>query len=245
MASQLEPIHPRKIFDIGCGTGEGIAAIRQRFGCNILSIDENIFCIRRSAGVMRDLGAKVQTLERFRYFDEPSGRHALGIENAPINLSREVMLVQADILLPDNAFREFLFKKAPFDAVTVWLIGAYMGRQSCINLDTLNRKNFGEYRLYAQNRVYELAAQILPKGGVLHIVDRAEVPGTQELRDDVLNGHRAQAASTDLEVQTLSYRPYIEHTRGQGIRMVTTPGTSGRKTETPDVAMISVTSRKM
>jgi len=49
MAAQLDGIHPKKVFDVGCGTGEGIAALRKRFSCNILSIDENAYCLRTSA----------------------------------------------------------------------------------------------------------------------------------------------------------------------------------------------------
>jgi SAM-dependent methyltransferase len=247
MAAQLDQIKPRKVFDIGCGTGEGLSALRKRFSCNILSIDENAYCLKKSAAIMRSLGARVQTCQRYIYHDDQNGRHVISIKDSPITLSREVMLVQADILLPDELFMKFLLSKAPFDAVTIWLTGAYMGRQSCINLDPLNMRTFKEYRLHVQNKTYSLAAQVLRSGGLLQVVDRGEMPNTQLLHDDLIAAHKEQASVTDLEVQEMKCIPYKELSEGKGVRgvrMALSQGTSGRIPETIEYGMFSVLSRK-
>ena len=244
MASQLDDIKPKRIFDVGCGTGEGLLALRKRFAPSILSIDENVYCIKKSAALLRSEHAQVQIQERHVYLDDGNGRHILGIKPDPIKLSREVMLVQADMLLPDETFFKFLESKAPFDAVTVWLIGAYEGRKSCKNLDPMKIQDVGDYRLRVQNKTYEIASEILRSGGLLQVVDRGELPKTEHLVQDIISSHKAQASVTDLEFQDLKFIPYAEHTTGKGIRMVATPGTSGRKAQTDELAMISVISRK-
>src|SRR5471030_342324 len=69
MAAQFDELKPKRVFDVGCGTGEGLLALRRRFGCHLLSIDENAYCLRHTARLLRSNGAKVQMKERFHYFD--------------------------------------------------------------------------------------------------------------------------------------------------------------------------------
>ena len=230
MAEQLGELKPKRVFDIGCGTGEGLLALRRRFGCQVLSIDENPCCIQRAAALLRANDTKVQSKFRYHYLDRPNGRHFIGVEVGEIALSREVMLLQGDILLKDTELFRFVKSKAPFDAVTVWLTGAYLGRQSCIQLDDYNMKDITEYRLAVQNKVYELAATILRSGGLLQVVDRVEIPEDPALREELIESHRVQASVTDLEVQSLVFRSYEElsGTSGRGIRVVPMPGSSGR-----------------
>jgi SAM-dependent methyltransferase len=249
MAAQLDPLHPRRILDIGCGTGEGLLSLRRRFQCNILSIDENAYCLRACAAALRSEGAKVQTRERFEYIDIPdgpdAGRHVIGIYRGDITLSREVMLVQGDILLADEELFRFLESKAPFDAVTIWLTGALMGRQTCINLDDFKIKAVPEYRLHVQNKAYELAARVLRSGGAFHVVDRGEIPPTDALREEFTESHRDQASTTDLVVEAVAFRPYEELKGGKAIRVAPSPPVSGREMPKDFVwGISSVISRK-
>jgi SAM-dependent methyltransferase len=229
MAAQLDTFQPKRVLDIGCGTGEGLVSLHRRFRCGILSIDENAYCLRSAAAAMRGEGAKVQVKERYDYLDYDDGRHLLGVRPGPIELSREVMLVQGDILLEDHELFRFIESKATFDAVTIWLTGALMGRQTCINLDNIEMKDIAEYRLRMQNKAYELAARVLRHGGALQVVDRGEIPETDDLRNEFCVSHQEQASATDLVVQGVVFRPYDELTGGKGIRVLPTPPCKDRQ----------------
>src|SRR3954464_9763491 len=48
MAAQLDFLKPKRILDIGCGTGEATLALFQRFSPDIIAIDENMSCLRQT-----------------------------------------------------------------------------------------------------------------------------------------------------------------------------------------------------
>jgi hypothetical protein len=146
--------------------------------------------------------------------------------------------------LKDSAFEAYLFSKAPFDAVTIWLIGSYECRFSCADLFQFRITNPQEYRLHVQNRTYALASKILRPGGVLQVVDRSDALKTKEAEDDALNAHRDQAALGDLSVNTIATRPYVEQATKRGVGMVISPGTSGHVPDIIETVMCSVLSVK-
>ena len=105
---------------------------------------------------------------------------------------------------------------------------------------TSNNKN---YRFYIQNRIYELADEILNKNGVLHIVDRGETPYNQEIQDIVRKSHIEQASVTTLNVlpiDWLSYKPLAD-----GIPMIcSTVKMDTRKSQPKGNAFLSAISIK-
>jgi len=243
MAAQLDELAPRRVLDIGCGAGQGIRALYRRFGCEILALDENIECLRKSASGVRREGMKAQLVERFTYIALPGNRHAIAVDQTPISASRQAVLVQGDPLLDDQLLFSYIRSKAPFDALTIWLCGTFNIRRTCANLDGFDIGGPNEYRLHVQNKTYTLAAELLRSGGVLHVVDRGEVPATEELRESFLDSHREQASDTDIEVLDINYRLYNDLER-KGVRMVVTYGSSGRVGDMSQLAMLSVRSRK-
>jgi len=153
-----------------------------------------------------------------------------------------VNLFEGDILTDDEV-EEFLCTQPKFDAVAVWLVGTHPLRFECYNIHELNIQNTGDYRLFVQNKAYELANRILRIGGVLHIIDRGEIPTTEELRNDCLNSHREQANGmhTSMEVQeTLEFNEYTETDSPTRLPMFATPSLIGRTADMSHVCMRSI-----
>lgn len=244
MAEQLDNIQPKRIFDIGCGTGQGLLALHRRFDCEIVAIDENLQCLRQAHRLFRNDGIKVGLRFRFKYCQKANGTHSIRIDGAEINIPDRIKLIQADLLLNDTSFETYLRSKAPFDAITIWLIGAYQCRLTCADLFPFQITSPLEYRLHVQNRTYALASKILRPGGVLQVVDRGEALESEELREDELKSHREQAALGDLNVHELRSRPYVERATSKGVGMVMSPGTSGRIPDQIQTTMHSILSVK-
>ena len=243
MAERLSPLRPKRVLDIGCGSGEGLRALLRKFSPSIISLDENAACIDRTEEVLRSEGASVNALFRLGYREFADGSHEIHFDQSPIVVSAQVTLVHADILVDDPELLRFLGAEQQFDAVTVWLTGTFMYRRTCRNIANLKIQNPDDYRLRVQNRIYLLAAQVLRPGGWLQIVDRGEPPTEQFLLDDMFKSHREQATPTDLEVFAVEHREYTEPT-ARGVRMVSATPTSGRQPNLSSLAMISVLSRK-
>jgi SAM-dependent methyltransferase len=242
MAAQLDALQPRKILDIGCGVGSGLLALLDRFSPAIVALEENADCLDTTCEAVAAAGRPVTGIVRLFYHEHPDGTHDLLIDQGPIKIERAITVVHADLLLDDGKLHDLLMREAPFDAVTVWLMGTYKFRESCRNLSNLGIEGGGDYRLHVQNKAYELADKILRPGGWLHIVDRGEVPNP-ELRDDLIRSHQDQASPTRLEFHRFTLRPYEEITTN-GIRLQITPRTSGRTVEKIEqMALLSIISR--
>ena len=155
MAEQLDAVNPKRVFDIGCGTGEGLLSLRRRFESSILSIDENSYCLRQTAALLRaSEAANFRSRNGSALRPGPMGDTWLALRSTRFRMSREVMLLQGDLLLADEELFRFIAGKGPFDAVTLWLIGTWRSRSSCVNLDDFKMQNIGDYRLHVQNKAY-------------------------------------------------------------------------------------------
>ena len=243
MASQLAPLRPRRVLDIGCGTGEGLRALLAAFSPTIISLEENAACMQTAEDALLASGSQVDSIFRLGYEEFPDGSHNLHFDQSRICTRAQVTLLHSELLVEDPALLTFLASEEPFDAVTIWLIGSYRLRSSCRNLANLRISNSDEYRLRVQNSVYQLAGRVLRPGGWLQVVDRGEVPASDFLREDLFRAHREQAAPTDLEVFDVSYKLYSEPS-DQGVSMVASTPTSGRQSDLTQLAMLSILSRK-
>ena len=244
MAAQLDHVRPCGVLDIGCGTGEGVLALSERFGCEIVAIDENLHCLRRTYRLLRDNGIDADLRSRFKFIQNPDGSHSTLIEKPPIQTSKRISLIQADIFFEDLAFQSYLRTRGPFDAMTVWLVGTYQCRQTCADLYSLRIADPQEYRLRVQNKAYAIAPNFLRPGGVLQVIDRGEPLDSKDLLEEHLRGHRDQAELGDLEVQGLTTRPYAEHATPKGVEMVVSLGTSSHVPNLDETVLISVQSLK-
>lgn len=244
LAKQLQPYNPIRIFDVGCGTGHGVAALLQNLSPTYLvSIDENRECLETACRNLETRSFPSTVVRRLGVEMQSEKHYAITI-NAQVTIpTTGTVLVEADLFC-DPILEAFLKEIPQFDAVTVWLVGTHLTRQHCLNLTPLKITTNQEYRLRVQNKTYELADAILRPGGILQVVDRGEIPSTDHLKDDTLNAHKEQASVTNLVVQGFEVMPYNELERGQRVNMVQSLGTSGRRPENPEWGIISVISKK-
>ena len=231
MAEQLTPHSPKRVLDIGCGTGEGILALLAAGVETIVAFEENFDCIKETEEKLISRGHAVNVVPRIGYDEGADGRHDLIIDqDSSIEETATITLVHADILLHqvDVPLAAFLKSTEPFDAVTIWLMGTYDMRRTCRALDPLNLVDHKDYRLRVQNLAYEIADEVLEAGGVFQAVDRGLMPDTENLRSMAFKMHEEQASVTSLKVSDFAYRSYTEPTE-RGVSM------TGLVTENPSL----------
>ncbi|MFO1483831.1 MAG: class I SAM-dependent methyltransferase [Verrucomicrobiaceae bacterium] len=240
MCDQVDNLKPRKILEMGCGTGESTEALFRHFGAPIISIEENPDCIKRAGNLLQKHGFDSEGIYRIEYRQFENNRHCLIPSQRLISTSKHVSLVQGDILVDDPELLRFIESQAPYDLITVWLIGTFMMRKSCVNLDGMRCQSPREYSLRVQNRMYEIAHRMLTPGGILQVVDRGEPPQTEDLLQAVFLSHRDQASVTDLCVRKVTWKVYKEVDGKRGISLVDSK--LGRKSN--EMAVVSIISEK-
>jgi SAM-dependent methyltransferase len=232
------------ILDIGCGNGNGIIELLKNNNIdNIITIEENEFCIECAYSNIKAKGINVKkiirneaTFFRGQYINRYS-------EINDFDISR-VTIIQGDIL-HDEKIKEYI-KKQKFDAVTCWLLGTHQSNndnidyiEDFIKAGTMDNETF---RLLVQNCIYELSDVFLNKDAFLHIVDRVGLPCSEERMKICLNNHKGQASVTSLivdeEIKFLEYEPI-----GNGIRMKNLL-IDDEENATKGMAFISVLSKK-
>ena len=244
MVSKVKRFSPKSIFDIGCGDGNALICLIEHLHnrrVKIISIDENIECLKAAKRNIEEAGITVELIERLNTNYINSKLYSLEHSKIDGSFDKQITLIESDFLI-DEYLSSFLKDYGKFDLVTIWLIGTHSDRDNCENLSCLNEdvapsKN---YRLKVQNGVYELSDAILRKNGILQVVDRNELPRDKLLKDEIIKLHNAQASVTSLKVTGLDYIPYKEP--DNGIEMEISSKLSGRIPEKFKLAITSVIS---
>lgn len=243
LAEQIANAKPKRILDIGCGSGHGLIALREVLGpdLQIVAIDENRSCLQTARETLRRNGVEADLVNRMSVMRTSEGYDHIA---APLSLPTDAacVLVESDVC-NDPYLRPALQASGPFDAVTIWLTGVHVLRQENVNVRAHGIESDGAHRLYVQNATYELADLVLRPGGVLQVGDRGMAPETPTLRADTLQAHGQQASVTTLQVKSLTHRLYDEPDRGR-TPMRLTPGTSGLVPTAFQIAVLSIVSEK-
>ncbi len=247
MAAEVMKHGPRKLLDIGCGMGHGLAAmLAHEPRLDVVALDEVGACLQQTEVRLQQAGFGVERFDRLRFPVVRDHAHRVEVFARIPPRRQPITLVQANAATPDDDLMTFLRQQGPFDAMTVWLVGAHPLRLSCA--DAMERRVFSadSYRLMVQNRAYDLANLLLRAGGVLNLVDREgqSDDGTAVRREDRerRQAHIDQAMGTTLallDIQSMSY----EEAAG-GVGMVYSPGTSGHVPASFHMRLFSVTSQK-
>ena len=243
LAEALAGYSPKRILDVGCGSGHGLVALREVLGpdTQIVALDENRSCLRTARNTLRKHGIDATIVERMAVSSGPGGYDHVA-DPLTIDPAAPCVLIEADVC-NDPHLLTALQASDPFDAVTVWLSGVHMMRQFNVKVRERGVDSDGAHRLYVQNATYELADTVLRPGGVLQVGDRGQTPDTPLLRDDTLRAHADQASVTSLRVQGLTYRPY-DLPDQRRTPMVFTLGQAGLIPTSFTVAITSVISEK-
>ena len=247
MAGLLDRFEPRSILDIGCGTGNGIAALSKRFPkARIISVDENPEVIRKAKHRLEALGIRVNIIRRLKDKATSDRSHTLIVERGRLRVTPGVNLIECDVL-EDPEIDPFLKSQRKFDVVTVWLIGSHLLRyHECDALrGTINSPN--EYRLHVQSVAFVLAALFLRFGGALQIVDRGANPDTAEAEEGLLAMPRMLASETRgmMEIKELKHRSYIEADPDSAVRMIDNSGNTVVPGNLALISMIAVKQTKL
>jgi len=243
MSEQLLGENPKRILDIGCGSGHGLLSLCETLGSDVsvISVDENLQCIEDASALLNKHGIGASAIRRSSIRLEPQS-YTLSYSEISSLPDARVVLIESDFC-NDPYLIEFLSAQDKFDAVTIWLTGTHMFRQFNSAMVQNRITTSGDHRLYVQNTVYELADRILKKDGVLQVVDRNEFPQTKEMEADLMDAHRDQASPTSLTVERFAVREYKEpNTRNTP--MVASVGMNRRIPDPNRLAITSVISRK-
>jgi SAM-dependent methyltransferase len=243
MATQLTALGPNRVLDIGCGTGEGLLALTKHFSPQIVCIEENSDCIHETECALNKRNISTESVIRLGYQELPDGTHFLVVDLEPILASSTITLIHGDILSDDPQLVRFVASQKKFDAVTLWLAGTFRWRKTCRSIANLGINTPMDYVGRVQDKLYEIATNVLRPGGWLHIVDRTEAPSEHVCPDDFASGYEPDASRTDLEVATITQRPYTE-TTDRGIRMMMSTTDTGRTGNPTNLVMTSVILRK-
>lgn len=245
MAEQLPPLQSARLLDIGTGSGHGLLALCERFEADlrIVSVDENLSCLKYAAQTLMATGYSADVVSRLDTQETPFGFVQKG-GNILVPLPEPIALIEADPLT-DEYLEKALADGGQFDAVTIWLTGAHLLRGH--NAYSIHRgaKSEKDLRIILQNEVYELADRVLRPGGILQVVDRAEAPTTDVLRGEYFKAHGEQAEPTTLKVKEVTYRLWSSPAGAPTLLIDSQP--ENRPADFPEaqLALVSIISEKM
>lgn len=243
MAEQLDGYKINKLFDIGCGNGNGLLSLLKKFPqIQLVSIDENPLCLEEAKRRLESHGYSVELIERRQTKFIGEG-YTYVYKPKLLTFRKQITLIESDFLNDEELIR--YLKKIKFDAVTVWLIGTHFGVESNIHATKLgvNKESIYStslYRLTVQNRAYRVSDKILEPSGVLQIIDRGELFLSKFVEDDIRNSHSRQAAVTKLKVKSITQKEYQE--AENGVEMIMSRNISGRIPDHNRIAFTSIIS---
>jgi SAM-dependent methyltransferase len=246
MASLLAPSQPNRILDIGCGSGEGLAAVHRRFpNSRILSCDENLDALSAAQERLKNIGAHVSVIPRISVVAINDRSHELKFQPGKLKMGHGITLIESDILIDDDLL-SFLAVQKEFDAITIWLIGSHRLRyDECTNLASFNIQSPESYRHAVQWTAFAMAGRVLRRGGIIQTVDRIRMCGpVDQLKEYWLGLHAEHARVCDgqFEHKEIDFFTYDESNNAKALSLV---DGGGQRTKARDLALVSVTSVKV
>lgn len=204
------------VLEVGTGDGSGTIALLAKGARTVVSIESNPQCLDRAYQKLTQGGIPVTREHRGVLTVNQANVAQIRWDRVNSSIPERGVLLLGGDMLADTELKSWLIQQTKFDAVVCWNIGASA-------VENTAAENEGDYRLRVQNKVYDLADQILKPGGILHIVDRGRDSSAgpeQELREAWIGGHQEQASTTSLQVSLdVQSRSYTPPPAGVGVAM--------------------------
>lgn len=238
MAGFLDGYSP--ILEIGTGNGNGTQALLAA-GHVVVGIDENPECLKLAQANLAASGFPVTYEKREQI--QPADQGYVIHYRAPQSPfpDKGALLLEGDIL-NDPALFDWVEKNKSLNAVACWLIGTYYERTYNTAVTGLAITNPETYRMTLHKTLCLRAERLLPAGGILHFVDRGDMPLSEAAQQHLHSYYVSQGSGTSLSLISLSCIPYREPAAGPAIQMIVpTAGSEPQQT----TAFISAVFRKV
>jgi len=196
-----------RIVDLGCGRGDGMAALQRELAGEIIGIDENPACLAAAAARV-GIAAPGHRLQPTAFDDDG---YELAYAAAAIPRLTGIALVQSDILRPDAALASAL---GPVDAVTLWFPGTHKAREGDRLVGAMGLATDEHYAVAVELAAVSFAVRQLKPGGLLQIVDRAAHRDPAVIAAAYRHRFEAMAQATPLRLIDLMVIPYLEPAAG-------------------------------
>lgn len=164
----------RAVLDIGCGRGEGLAALRYNLppDARLIGVDENSDCLEAAAALL-GMDTNDGNIHRMNDALLDSGYYVSTYHGA-VDLEKDrLTLVQTDVIVKDAELEAALNAAGPFDAITLWFSGVHKARSATELVRHFGITSDADHRTLVEDRALSIASERLRPGGVLHIVARA------------------------------------------------------------------------
>ncbi len=94
MAEQLNELRPRKILDIGCGSGNGLLALISRFEpLTLVSLEENEGCVDTTVETLKETGQQLHSHHRLNYEQRTPDSYDVSCSDAPVKFGPGVSII--------------------------------------------------------------------------------------------------------------------------------------------------------
>ncbi|MEO5772650.1 MAG: hypothetical protein ABIQ32_00850 [Sphingomicrobium sp.] len=171
LATELALTTGARVLDLGCGLGDGMAAMARR-GASVLGIDENTDCLRLAAA---RLGLPMPA-ERISHRWRHDGTFEASIAGEPAEPFLPMSLAHSDLLRDDVELWRAVSKRGSLDAVTIWFTGTHKVREFDALVQAYGLTSDDRYAVGMELTAFRIASRHLKSDGVLQIVGRAAHP---------------------------------------------------------------------
>lgn len=222
LARQLGSHRPGpRLVDLGCGRGDGMAALQQELGCEIIGVDENPACLAAAAARL-GVAAPADRLQPTAFARDGYELAYVADEVGALN---GAALIQSDLLRPDAAMAAAL---GPVDVVTLWFPGTHKAREHERLVRAMHLTSDELYAVAVELAAMEFAARQLRPGGMLQIVDRGAHPDLSTIASGFRDRFAAMADTFGLALIDLRAIRYREPAASGGVAVNALSSTHGR-----------------